>query len=155
MATGKTVFVTYQFEGAPANASNVYGISGSTHCTYIQALETDTIAGKSLNTFFLSEDDLTFLADSGSTNGTGFTATRLNILAQIVDGISDSGFTATPDAGGWFKVDVTDQMIPLGHVIGNSITKSILLNSNFIVNFTDLTDSYNLSYVDYPSSVAG
>jgi len=154
MATGKTVFITYQFEGAPANASNVYGISGSTHCTYIQKLETDIIAGKSINTFFLNEEELFFLADSTSSNGTGFTATRLNILAQVVDGISDSGLTITPDAGGWFKVDVTNQIS--GQTIGDSITKSNLLNTNFIVNFTDLTspNEYSLDYLSYPSSVS-
>ena len=151
MATGKTVFVTYQFEGAPANASNVYGISGSTHCTNITTLITDVIAGKSINTFFLSENDLVFLADSGSTNGTGFTATRLNILAQVVDGISDSGLTITPDAGGWFKVDVTNQLPP-SHTLGNSISKAELLASNFIVDFSDLTspNEYTLDYLNYP-----
>lgn len=154
MATGKTVFITYQFEGAPANASNVYGISGSTHCTSIITLETDTIAGKSINTFFLSENDLIFLADSTSVGGTGFTATRLNILAQVVDGTSDSGITITPDAGGWFKVDVTNQIT--GQIIGDSLTKAGLLASNFIVNFTDLVspNEYNLNYLNYPPAPA-
>lgn len=152
MAIGKTVFITYQFEGAPANASNVYGISGSTHCTNIQTLETETIAGKSINTFFLSESELIFLADNTSVGGTGFTATRLNILGQVVDGITDSVFTATPDAGGWFKVDVTNQMTPLGHTMGDSITKATLLASNFVINFTDLAspNEYSLDYIKYP-----
>lgn len=152
MASGFTVFVTYQFEDSPASASTSYGYASSIHCNYIQTITTNNLAGKALNMFFSGTDDLLFLADSGSTNGTGFTATKLNALVQIVNGISDTGTTIKPSSSGWFKVDVTDQIN--NHVVGDVINKDNLVNTLFNVEFNTLSDPYTLEYLNYPSNFA-
>ena len=152
MATGFTIFVTYQFEDTPASASTSYGYSTPIHCNYIQTITTDDLAGKALNMFFSGADDLPFFADTTSSNGTGFTATKLNAIVQIVNGISDSGTTIKPDSAAWYKVDVTDQID--SHVLGAVIDKANLVNTLFNIEFNTLTDLYRLDYLDYPSNIA-
>lgn len=153
MATGFTIFVTYQFEDTPAEASTSYGYSTPIHCSYIQTITADDLNGKSLGVYFSSADDLPFLADTGSTNGTGFTATKLIAIVQVVNGISDSGTTIKPESGGWFKVDVTSQI--KNHVVGAVINKDSLVNSLYSIEFSELNIPYTLDYLDYPSSVSG
>ena len=152
MASGFTVFLTYQFEHAPASASTSYGYAPSIHCNYIQTVTTDSLAGKGLNMFFSGADDLPFLAGTGSTNGTGFTATKISAIVQIVNGISDSGTTITPSPSGWFKVDLTDQIN--NHVVGAIIEKSNLVQTLFNIEFNTLTEPYTLDYLNYPSNFA-
>lgn len=153
MATGFTIFHTYQFEDTPASASTSYGYSTPIHCKYIQSVTTDTLNGKSLSIFFSSADDLPFLADTGSTNGTGFTATKFNAIVQVVNGISDSGTTIAPASDNWFKLDLTDQIN--NHVVGAIISKISLVNTVYNIEFNTLTDPYTLDYLDYPSIIAG
>jgi hypothetical protein len=152
MASGYTIFLTYQFEDSPASASTSYGYAPSIHCNYIQTITTDTLAGKALNMFFSSANDLPFFADTGSTNGTGFTATKLNAIVQVINGVSDSGTTITPSANGWFIVDLTDQIN--NHVLGAVIDKNSLVNTLFNIEFNTLTEPYTLDYLDYPSNVS-
>ena len=96
MATGYTIFVTYKFEDTPAEESTSYGHASALHCTEYQTLTTDTLNGKSLGLYFGTEEGLQFLADTTSTDGTGFTATKIIGLVQIVDQIADSGTTVSP-----------------------------------------------------------
>ena len=73
-----TIFVTYQFEGAPYSANTSYGLSTPIHCNYIETIETETLANSTIN-FLFSENNFPFLAD-GTTNpfdGYGWTAWRL------------------------------------------------------------------------------
>ena len=152
MATGFTIFVTYQFEDTPASASTSYGHSTPIHCKYIQTITTNDLNGKSIGLFFSSANDLPFLADTGSTNGTGFTATKLIGLAQVVNGISDSGTTIKPESSGWFRVDLTSQI--KNHVVGAIIDKDSLVNTVYNMEFSELNEPYTLDYLDYPSSVS-
>ena len=152
MATGFTIFMTYQFEDTPAAQSTSYGYSPAIHCTYISTITTDDLNGKALNMYFSSADDLPFLADSNSVDGTGFTATKLNAIVQILNGISDSDITITPSSSEWYKVDITDQI--QNHVVGAVIDKVNLVNSTFNVEFNSLNTPYTLDYLNYPSNVA-
>lgn len=142
-----TVFTTYQFEGAPYSASTSYGYQTPIHCNYIQKNEIDSLAGKALNMYFSSIDDFPFLADENSINGTGFTATKINALVQVVNG---SGTTVTPDPALWKKTDITDQIV--NHVVGEPIKKENLVNSLFTIDPTVGT-LYDLSYLDYPTAL--
>lgn len=152
MATGFTIFVTYQFEDTPASASTSYGYSTPIHCKNIQTITTDDLNGKSLGIYFSSINDLPFLADTGSTNGTGFTATKLIGLVQIVNGITDTGTTITPAASGWYKVDLTSQIN--NQVVGAVIDKNSLVNTLYNIEFSTLSNPYTLDYLNYPSVVA-
>lgn len=158
MTTGYTVFVTYIFEDTPASASTSYGYSTALHCNYIQTITADSLRGKALNMYFPTINELSFLAGTGSTNGTGFTATKLFALVQIQNGISDSGTTIKPNSNGWFKVNLTDQINNLDesnpHIIGSVINKEHLVNSLFKIEFTNLNVPYTLDYLNYPSNVA-
>lgn len=152
MATGFTVFVTYQFEETPASASTSYGYSTPIHCKYIQTLTAPSLNGKALNLFFTSIDDLPFLADTGSTSGTGFTATKFNAIVQVVNGTSDSGTTVYPESDGWFKFDLTDQIN--NQVVGAVIDRASLTSSVYQIEFNELNDPYTLEYLNYPSVIA-
>lgn len=152
MATGYTIFVTYQFEDTPASASTSYGYSTPIHCNYIKTITTDTLSGKALNLYFSSVDDFPFLADTGSTNGTGFTATRFNAIVQVVSGITDSDTTISPTPEGWYKVDLTDQIT--NQVYGAVIDKNSLVNTLYVVEFDTLINPYRLDYLNYPSNIA-
>lgn len=152
MATGFTIFVTYQFEDTPAADSTSYGLSSPIHCRYIQTITTDDLNGKSIGIFFSSVNDLPFLADTGSIGGTGFTATKLIGLVQVVNGISDSGTTIKPESSGWFRVDLTSQIS--NQVVGAVIDKESLVDTLYSIGFSELNESYTLDYLDYPSTVA-
>lgn len=152
MASGYTIFTTYQFEGAEYSPSNSFGYHTAVHCNYIQKTETDSLAGKSLGLFFTSADDFPFLADSGSTNGTGFTATKINALVQVVEGISTSGTTISPDPTKWKKFDITSQI--QNHVIGQRIDKTKLVSTLFSIDFNASAEYYDLSYLNYPTALA-
>lgn len=147
MTSGYTIFITYQFEDTPASASTSYGYSTPLHCNYIQKLETNSLSGKALSLFFSSEDDLPFLADTNSNNGTGFTATKINALVQVVNG---TGSTISPISSDWYKINITNQIE--GQIIGAVIDKALLTNTIFRVEFADLVDKYNLDYLNYPSN---
>lgn len=152
MATGYTVFTTYLFEDTPAAASTSYGYSTAIHCKYIQSFTTDSLNGKALNMYFSSENDLPFLADTGSTNGTGFTATRIVALIQVMNGVSDSGTTINPTSDGWYRYDITNQIE--NHVFGAVIDRKSLVNTLFVIEFNKLSDPYVLDYLNYPSNIA-
>lgn len=148
MASGLTVFCTYQFEGAAYSSSESYGYQTPIHCNYIQKAEIGSLAGKALNMFFSSTDDFPFLADSNSIDGTGFTATKINALVQVVSGISDNNITITPDPALWKKYDVTNQIV--NHNSGEAIKKENLVNTLFTIDLTADVPYYDLSYVNYP-----
>lgn len=154
MAAGFTIFCTYLFESdVPYNMSTTYGYQTAIHCNYIQKLETDNLSGKALNLYFSSADDFMFLAHTGTTNGTGFTATRIYALIQIISEIcGEDNPNVTPDPAKWMKYDLTDQI--LNHVIGQPIKKENLVNTLFKVDLNQTVPYYDLSYLDYPTSLS-
>lgn len=147
----KTVFVTYNFEGAPFSGGTSLGLNESLHCNYIQKLETDTLTGKDLN-FFFSPDSFPFLNDMTGGTGFGWSAIKINAIVQVVDG---TGSTVTAPSQFWKKIDITDQLVD--HTIGAAISKNSLEITVFKVTFTQVNSApiYNLSYLTIPTSLSG
>lgn len=152
MASGYTVFVTYQLTDAPFTASTSYGFGTPLHCAYVQTITTDVIIGKGANLFFNSLADFSFLRGSGTTGGTGYSASRLYIVAQVVSGITDSTITITPDPANWGIIDVTDQ-IP-NHTVGEFIEPTNLISHLFSFEPVALAteETYKLDYLNYPTN---
>lgn len=152
MATGKTIFITYNFEGGSFAEYENYGFNESIHCNYITKLETDTLSGKDINFFFESVEDFPFMVDaSGITYGSsgyGWNAFKMNAIVQIIDEIGDSGTTVTPDPTGWRKIEVTDQIVD--HVSGQSINPSAMTQTVFIIPYADyvVAPTYRLDYLN-------
>ena len=152
MATGKTIFITYNFEGGSFAEYKNYGFNESIHCNYITRLETDTLTGKDINFFFESVEDFPFMVDaSGITfgnTGYGWNGFRMNAIVQIVDGISDSGTTIVPISTDWKKIDVTEQIID--YVSGQTINPSGMTQTIFVISQVDysLAPTYTLDYLN-------
>lgn len=151
--TGKTIFITYRFDGAPYSANTNYGFASSIHCAYVTKLETDTLNNRQINVFFPSVDEFSYMVgtdDINNNNGWGWSATGLTAIVQIVDGISTSGTTITPDAKNWREIDLTNQ-IP-DHTIGDAINPTGLTSGIFIIEKStyDIAPTYDLEYLNYP-----
>lgn len=152
MATGKTIFITYNFEGGSFAETENYGFNETIHCNYITRLETDTLSGKDVNFFFESIEDFPFMVDaSGITYGNtgyGWNGYTINAIVQIVDGISDSGTTITPESTGWKKIDVTEQIVD--YVTGQTINPVNMTQTVFIVSQVDYDNAptYALDYLN-------
>jgi hypothetical protein len=148
---GKTVFVTYNFEGAPYSGGTSLGLNESLHCNYIQRLETDTLTGKDLN-FFFPQNEFPFINDMTGGTGFGWSATKINALVQVVDG---TGSTVTAPSQFWKKIDVTDQLV--GHTMGSAISQNSLQTTVFKVTFAQVNSApyYDLAYLSIPTSLSG
>lgn len=151
MASGFTIFSTFIFETAPYSASTSYGYSKAIHSNNIETTTTGSLNGKSLSLFFDSVNDFPFMAGTGSTSGTGFTATGFSAIIQIVSGITDTGVTITPDPALWNQFDLTSQIN--NHTVGDRIDPTNLVSSIFTIDFTTTGSTYDLSYLDYPTSL--
>ncbi|MFW5847566.1 MAG: hypothetical protein ACOCVF_01420 [bacterium] len=154
--TGKTIFITYKFDGAPYSANTNYGFASSIHCAYVSKLETDTLDNRQINVFFSSASDFPFMVGKdniNSQNGWGWSATGLTAIVQIVDEISDSETTITPSPTEWRTIDLTNQ-IP-NHSIGDAINPSGLTSGIFIIDKAtyDIAPTYNLEYLEYPTKI--
>ena len=152
MASGKTIFITYNFEGGSFAEYENYGFNETIHCNYITKLETDTLIGKDINFFFESIEDFPFMVNaSGITYGNtgyGWNAFKINAIVQIVDGISDSGITITPDSASWKKLDVTEQIV--NYVSGQTINPDDMTQTVFSISQFDysLAPNYTLNYLN-------
>lgn len=154
MASGFTIFLTYQLSDTPYTAATGnFGHARSLHCGYIQTLTTDSFQGKTINFFFNNEDDFPFLYNSGSTSATGFTATKLYAIVQLVSGITDNEVTIKPDPTNWYIIDVTDQI--KDHTVGDVIERKSLVDSVFNIDPITVVyqTGYNLDYLNYPTNV--
>ena len=152
MASGKTIFITYNFEGGSFAEYENYGFNETIHCNYITKLETDTLIGKDINFFFESIEDFPFMVNaSGITYGNtgyGWNAFKINAIIQIIDGISDSGTTITPDSASWKKLDVTEQIV--NYVSGQTINPDDMTQTVFSISQFDysLAPNYTLNYLN-------
>ena len=152
MATGKTVFITYNFEGGSFEENVNYGFNETIHCNYITKLETDTLEGKDINFFFSSINDFPFMSDASDisygNNGYGWNGFKMNAIIQIVDGISDSGTTISPVSSEWKKIDITNQIV--NYLSGETINPTALTQTVFNVSIIDysLAPTYNLDYLN-------
>jgi len=149
---GNTIYVTYQFEGAPYSAGTSYGYSTPIHCNYIEKIETDSIANSTFSLIF-DNNEFPFLADNNGdlsiTGGSGWSAWRLNALIQI---LNTTGDTATPDPAGWKIIDITEQTE--GWVSGQTLEKTGITSTVYSVTLQEYNaaDYYDLSYLNYPNS---
>ena len=148
-----TVFVTYQFEGAPYSADTSYGHATPIHCNYIEKIEVDSLSNSTISLIF-DQNEFPFLADTTSepfiSGGTGWSAYKINALVQI---LNTTGDTAIPDPAGWKILDVTDQTI--GYVTGETLQKTGITATIYTVTLPQYTNAsyYDLSYLDYPTDL--
>lgn len=151
MATGKTVFITYQFESSAFTSGTTdFGFSDALHCRYISKITTDTLNSKKIGLYFDENTNFNFMVGQANADGTGFTATKINALIQVQDGISDDTVTIKPDSSAWTKYDVTNQIT--NHTVGQRIDPINLLNSTLSVDINnDVGQPYNLNYLNYPT----
>jgi hypothetical protein len=163
----KTIFLTYVFQTAPVLSGSTnnqsyqigknYGYATGIHCNYIQRLETPNLTNKSID-FILPDGSLfPFLRSSSDIqagqDGSGWSANKLFVLAQIVDG---TGSTVTSDPNNWVYIDVTSQLDNYASFSGSTIPASAINNSTFIIiTISDILNapSYSLTYLQYPSKL--
>ena len=137
-----TVFTTYVL----VPTGNTAGYQQAIHCNYIKSVEIDTnnlyIQEISLN--FANTEDFKFLNTSVST--TGFTAHRIYMLIQ-------TGITTTnlkPNPASWKIYDVTSQITGYAGILTPTGLTSVVFKAQ--LNLYAAKTSYNLSYLQYPSS---
>lgn len=153
MASGYTIFLTYQFADAPYTASTTYGYGKPLHCGYVQTVTTSTLQGIGVNLFFSNLDEFSFLhSPSGSTTSTGYSATYFYALSQIVSGITDSSVTIKPDPANWIIQDLTSQIA--NHTLGDQIEAANLVNTLFSFDPAGTVSgaTYNIDYLNYPTN---
>lgn len=148
-----TIYVTYQFEGIPYGENQGFGYSTPIHCNYIEKFEAESLVNSSINLIF-NFDEFPFLADSSEITsgqtGYGWSAYRINALVQIV---SATGETATPDPAEWRIIDITEQTV--GWVSGQSLNSSGITSTLYTISLPEynIAPLYDLSYLDYPTAL--
>jgi hypothetical protein len=153
MANGYTIFFTYLLESTS-------GYSTGIHCNYIQNVVLEDVSNKEVNIVFNDVDDFKFLS-SGTTVGTGYTVNKIYLIAQMIDNSTYSSLTAVkPIMGMWKKYDVTSQISGYfsDYVDGDVILPEYLVGSIFKFPTyqyynEDVMTTYDLDYINYPSSV--
>lgn len=145
-----TIYITYQFESTAYDATNNFGYTTPIHCNYIKKLTTeDYNNSRAISVSFSNQDDFKFLVNAlNELQGEGYSANRLNILVNVVEGIDEP-----PVLDDWKIINVTSQID--NHTVGNLIDRVNLETSIFTVKKSDVDSAvtYDLSYLDYPSSL--
>ena len=159
MAEGYTAFITYMLVPETTGVTTQgYGYSQPIHCNYIKSIFLEDINNKEFNLYFEDEDrkDFKFLSTSG---GTGFTAHKIVMLAQLVyndeyESIND----VKPASDRWAAFDVTDQIASSGYSSGQTLSAEDVTSTVFRVPIKNYNikasnnDFYDLSYLNYPQS---
>ncbi|MFW6219442.1 MAG: hypothetical protein ACOC33_01110 [bacterium] len=149
MAEGYTAYMTYMLV-SETGTTNGYGYSDAIHCNYINKVIFNNLSNKEFNIYFESQDEFKFLSNSG---GTGFTAHKIYVIAQLID---NESYTSTDDvkpaSNEWKIFDVTEQVT--GYTSGQTLTSQQLTSTVFRVpvNLYNLAPYYDLDYLDYPLS---
>lgn len=149
---GYTVFFTYSF--ASVNSVGI-GYSDAVHCNYINSIEVDTIHNKEINIYFDDINDFRFLA-TGTTAGSGYTANRLNLIAQIVNNSNfETKGEIRPISNEWKIIDITDQIRDRIAGSDDLILPLSLVSSMFKVSLLEYNNApkYKLDYLNYPSNI--
>lgn len=149
MAAGHTAFITYMFSGG-TGSTNIYGYGDAIHCNYIKKIVFDDLTNKEFNIYFEDINEFKFLSVSG---GTGFTANKLIVLAQLIDNRSyDNLEDVKPKSNNWRIFDVTDQVT--GYTSGQTLTPAQITSNVFRVPIGkyNLASKYTLDYLNYPAS---
>jgi len=154
--SGNTVFISYVFK--PSGLSDG-SYSQAIHCNYIKKIDLGTsdpyIQEISLN--FPDPNDFKFLS-SAYNDDTGYTENKLYALVQIVDNTPfDTYDDVIPDSTMWKQYNITSQVT--GYTSSGvwvltpaNITSVVFKISLLQYNNTSIFESYNLDYIDYPSS---
>ena len=148
MAAGYTAFMTYMLvpeSGVTSGITQGSGYGQAIHCNYINRVLFDNLTNKEFNIYFEYEDEFKFLSETG---GTGFTAHRLIVLAQLIDNDSYTSVEdVKPFSQNWRWFDVTDQII--GYVSGQTLSAADVCSTVFRVPIGEyyIAPSYDLSYL--------
>ena len=163
MAEGYTAFMTYMLVPATGTTgiTQGYGYSQAIHCNYIKKQILEDLDNKEFNIYFEDEDKekFKFLSTSG---GTGFTAHKLIMLAQLVRNEPYNSLNdVRPFPDKWVAFDVTDQIASSGYTSGQLLTPEDVCSNVYRVPvqkyFTKASnnDFYDLSYLNYPQQTTG
>jgi hypothetical protein len=151
--TGYTIYFTYKFSG------DDYHYSEAIHCNYINSLTVDTLANTDVNLYFNDINDFRFLADNYSVGGTGYTATIMYILLQVVDNsLFSSASAIQPAPDQWRIFDVTTQInnYTPGRISAVNLVSTVFkislnsYNSAGIYNLNTLNSLSPVNYLNYP-----
>jgi hypothetical protein len=157
MADGFTAFMTYMLvsdNDITSGATQGYGYSKAIHCNYIKSEQLQTLDNKEFNIYFEDEDigDFKFLSVSG---GTGFTAHKIIMLAQLIDNEPyDSINDIKPFPNKWVSFDVTNQID--NYVPGQLLSPEDICSAVYRIPaksyYTEASNGnfYNLDYLNYP-----
>lgn len=165
MARPKTFYLTYMFESDTYDPEVSFGYSSPIHCNTIQKIETEDFTNKKLN--FTFDDDKLFPFMRNSTkittaggDGSGWSANRLIVLAQVIDGIETSATTDSsifrPNSANWKRIDVTNRLDNYSSFAGKAIDPASLATSIIEVEEVEIVNgtTYDLSYLNYPTKQA-
>jgi len=146
---GYTVYFTYMLSNS---GSTGFGYGDAIHCNYINSLQIDSISNKEVGLYFNNVNDLKFLT-TGNVNGSGFTANKIYVIAQLVNNsLYSTQAQIKPSSDNWRIVDVTNQI--RNRVSGSTANISAidLASSIFKVNISqlNLATVYDLNYLNYP-----
>ena len=158
---GNTAFITYILE--PNGLQTTGNYSQGIHCNYIKKIDLGTTDPyvQEISFNFPDKSDFKFLAkDVNTINalGTGYTANKIHAIVQIVSNTPfDNYDDVKPDSTLWKQVDITPQVT--GYTTSNTffltpdnITSVVFKVSLLQYNNASVFSSYNLDYLNYPSS---
>jgi hypothetical protein len=131
------LWVTYRFDNT--------GFTDSLHCNYYSVIQGPSATTVSQNVAVRFGNEFPFL---GTDPTTGFTATSLKLLCQIVSG------DTRPIPTSWKEVDVTSQLAGTT-VLGGFLVPSGITSQVFQISKDDYTGAttYNLAnYIDIPTN---
>jgi hypothetical protein len=150
-----TIYTTYMLDDDPTIKSSDIHYTTPIHCNYVNKFTTDSLLSNEISLTFNTIDDFKFLSTNDGL--TGYTANKIYLIAQIVENVYDEDnmiyIETDPVSNLWRRFDVTDQI--RNHVSGNTLTANELIDTVFKVPFTNFSssgESYDLSYLNYPSS---
>lgn len=154
MAAGYKAFMTYMLV-SESGTTNGDGYSDAIHCNYINNVTFDTLSNKEFNIYFDDVEEFKFLSPY---RGSGFTAHKLIVLAQLVDldDYADESL-AKPLPNEWVMFDVTEQVT--GYTSGATLTAQQLTSNVFRIPLSQYNLAktgghvYDLDYLNYPTNL--
>jgi len=153
--SGNTVFISYILIPAQPTGQTY---SQAIHCNYVKKINLGQvdpyIQEVSLN--FPNIDYFKFLTSEPfimGSDGTGYTASKIHALVQIVSNTSFDTFDdVTPDSTQWKQLDITPQVTGYTATTSFLLTPANLTSVVFKISLLQYAvfSSYDLSYLDYP-----
>jgi hypothetical protein len=124
--------LTYILTTENYNTNKSFGFRGGIHCGYIRYFDQNSTTDRNI-LFSFEQSDLTFMENSlTSSNGTGFNANKLYILAQIVP------YGEQPTPADWILMDYTSKLAGYSSWNGNyNMPISALTSQNYRITKTE------------------